>query len=186
MITAEIDVPGNYPLTAVCAHFQCCADGGETRNIEANFTADLCESLYSQGKKFFLAGDLNDDPNYYRSPSKVHTILLNENPGAHLVQLQPTDDDNDKDSYVDSSAERRYDFLYPVSSLSDTYIESEIIRTESMDYRPAWLSSSDSADASDHRLVYVDFTAVPEPGIVWIIGFLGFRIITKMGSCFFN
>jgi len=179
LFSATIDVPGNISMTFLSAHFKCCSGEyeGNRRNEEAQFVAEHCSNLYANGEMFLFAGDLNDDPDYYRPPSRVHSILLITNPAAHLVQLQAVDDSGNSDTHI---YYRRYDFLYPVDSLASRFIESSIFRTDTMTNRPAWLSVDESEDASDHRMVYADFTAVPEAGFIWIIGILATGCILKI------
>jgi len=176
LLSATIDVPGSISMTFLSAHFKCCSGDyeGNRRNEEAQFVAEHCSNLYAQGKMFFFAGDLNDDPGYPRPPSHVHSILLISNPAAHLVQLQATDNSGNIDTYI-GYTDRRYDFLYPVNSLADKFIDSSIFRTGTMTNRPAWLSLDESEEASDHRMVYADFNIVPE-GCSFIIYYLSFMI----------
>ena len=162
LYSATINVPGDPSITFLCAHFKCC-DGdseGEKRNQEAQFVAEHCSNLYANGEMFLFAGDLNDDPDYPRPPSQVHTILLVSNPAAHLVQIQATDDTGNSDTHI---YYRRYDYLYPVDSLASNFISSKVFRTDTMNNRPAWLASDESEKASDHRMVYADFAIIPEP-----------------------
>jgi len=179
LFSATIDVPGSISMTFLSAHFKCCSGEyeGSKRDKEAQFVAEHCSNLYSNGNMFFFAGDLNDDPDYYRPPSRVHSILLITNPAAHLVQLQAVDDNDDSDTHI---YYRRYDFLYPVDNLASRFIASSIFRTDTMSNRPAWLSVDESEEASDHRMVYADFTAIPEAECIWIIGILITRCILKI------
>jgi len=176
LLSATIDVPGSISMTFLSAHFKCCSGDyeGNRRNEEAQFVAEHCSNLYAQGKMFLFAGDLNDDPGHPRPPSRVQSILLISNPAAHLVQLQATDDGGDIDTYI-GYTDRRYDFLYPVNSLADRFIDSSIFRTGTMTNRPAWLSIDESEEASDHRMVYADFNIVPE-ACSFIIYYLPFMI----------
>jgi hypothetical protein len=48
-----------------------------------------------------------------------------------------------------------------------------------MTNRPPWFSVDESEDAFDHRMVYADFTAVPEAEFMWFIGILAMRFILK-------
>ena len=171
LYSATIDVPGDPPVTFLSAHFKCCDgdDEGNKRNEEAQFVAEHCSNLYANGEMFLFAGDLNDDPDYPRPPSQVHTILLISNPAAHFVQIQATDDDGNSDTHI---YYRRYDYLYPVDSLASNFIASKVFRTDTMNNRPAWLSEYESEAASDHRMVYADFAIIPEPAF-----FLFFAII---------
>ena len=176
LLSATIDIPGSLSMTFLSAHFKCCngESEGNRRNKEAQFVSEHCSNLYTQGKMFLFAGDLNDDPGHPRPPSRVHSILLISNPAANLVQMDIRDDGGDIDTYV-GYTERRYDFLYPVNALTANFIEGSVFRTETMTNRPAWLAYNDSEMASDHRLVYADFNIVPEP-YLFIIYYLSFMI----------
>jgi endonuclease/exonuclease/phosphatase family metal-dependent hydrolase len=131
---------------------------GEQRNEEATFVGEYCSNLYRQGTLFVLAGDMNDDPDYYREPSRVHPILAEA--GAGLVELNPTDDDGNVETY---STYAQYDFIIPVTGLAAKVLDSYVVRTETMNSRPSWLAYSDSSSASDHHMVYADIEIVPEP-----------------------
>ena len=180
LYSATIDVPGGLSMTFLSAHFKCCTGEyeGNRRNEEAQFVAEHCSNLYVQGEMFLFAGDLNDDPDYPRPPSRVHSILLISNPAANLVQMDIRDERNNIDTYV-GYTDRRYDFLYPVNGLAARFVEGCVFRTETMTNRPAWLSFNDSEMASDHRLVYADYNIVPEPEFIWIFGLLEFWIIGR-------
>ncbi len=170
LYSATISVRDDLSLTFLCAHLKCCGDPdeGEKRNIEAQFTAEHCSNLYTQGKMFLFGGDLNDDPGHPRPPSRVHSILLVSNPAANLVQLDISDDEGDENTH---DYYRRYDYLYPVNDLADNFVDGHIFRSDTMTNRPGWLTYNETEIASDHRLVYADFDILPEPPI-FIIYFL--------------
>ena len=157
---AEIHIPNIHKVIFMSAHFKCCSgtEEGERRNEEAAFVGAYCSNLNAKSESFVFCGDLNDDPSYPRPPSNVHGILTNA--GADLVELHPRDDDGSDITYPDY---RRNDFIIPVNHIAGIITTSYVFRTETMNNRPAWLALNDSAEASDHLLIYADINIIPEP-----------------------
>ncbi len=167
LYSAKIAINDSLSITFLSAHFKCCGGtnwndiaNGDIRNEEAQFTAEHCSNLYVQGEMFLFGGDLNDDSGHPRPPSRVHSILLISNPSAHFVQLDISDDGGDENTH---DYYRRYDYLYPVNDLADTFVDGRVFRSDTMTTRPAWLAENETEIASDHRLVYADFNILPEP-----------------------
>ena len=171
LYSATISVRDDLSITFLSAHFKCCNGDyqGNRRNEEAQFTAEHCSNLYARGEMFLFGGDLNDDPGHPRLPSRVHSILLVSNPAANIVQLDIKDDNDDENTY---DYYRRYDYLYPVNDLADTFVDGRVFRSDTMINRPAWLADNETEIASDHRLVYADFDIIPEPNLFLISYFL--------------
>ena len=162
LYSATISVRDDLSITFLCAHFKCCEGDyeGNRRNEEAQFTAEHCSNLYAQGEMFLFGGDLNDDQNKTPAPSRVHSILLVSNPAANIVQLNIKDDGGDLNTH---DGNIRFDYLYPVNDLADTFVDGRVFRSDTMTNRPAWLDYNETETASDHRLVYADFDIIPEP-----------------------
>jgi endonuclease/exonuclease/phosphatase family metal-dependent hydrolase len=160
LFVTQIAVMGVQSTTFMSVHLKAGGNysDGERRNEEATYIGEYCSNLFRQGELFILAGDMNDDPDYYREPSRVHPILAEA--GAGLVELSATDDDGNNETY---STYARYDFIVPVTGLAAKVLDTYIVRTDTMDARPSWLAYSDSDTASDHHMVYADIEIVPEP-----------------------
>jgi endonuclease/exonuclease/phosphatase family metal-dependent hydrolase len=175
---AFISAPVVPQLCMMSVHFK--AGGyysdGERRNEEATYVRNFCSNLYTSAKPFFLAGDCNDDPDFYRSPSRVHDIFADGN--SFMTQLHAYDESGSDDTFFgESSYTRRYDYLYPANYLANYVISSRVFRSDTMNNRPLWLNATDSTNASDHFIVYTDILLVPEPTLFTAVLFLAFSCI---------
>ena len=160
VFTSIVRTPQDMPLTIACVHFKAgsTVSDAEQRLEESAYTGQLCSNWYTQGRLVWLSGDFNDDPANPILSTNVHTIL--HNAGARLVELDPRDDGGSTVTWPPNS---RLDYLSPVSNIAVVVVAQRVFRTETMTNRPAWLSSGDSAAASDHRLLYADVAVLPEP-----------------------
>ncbi len=163
---AVIEIDDTTQITFMSMHLKAGSgtSDGEQRNEEATFVGAYCSNLHAEGTVFIAGGDLNDDVQYPRLPAKVFTLL--EQAGAGFERLAPTDEQGSL--LTIPVINRRYDYLLPNENMGGFVSDSAVFRTETMNNRPAWLEYGDSAAASDHRMIYADFTIGPEPG--WMTG----------------
>jgi endonuclease/exonuclease/phosphatase family metal-dependent hydrolase len=176
---AETVLPGVGNTTIMSVHYKALKGTSEaaTRDTEARFTAFWCSNLNVQAKLYMLGGDMNDDVDDATWLSHVHQILTNYNSG--LKRTEPRDDSGKPATYVSSSYTSRLDYIYLAGAFMPYVQTARVFRTDTLANRPVWLRTTSGSLASDHSLVYVDITLVPEPAwgllLAMVLAFSGTR-----------
>jgi endonuclease/exonuclease/phosphatase family metal-dependent hydrolase len=172
LFEAEIIVPGQpLPVHVFTTHLKAATDttsllrrAAETRAI-SNFLATVF--LPTKGNRFYaLTGDLNEDIN--RPPSGTQLpiqVLLTSPTGLQLQTPLNPFTGTDLTLSIQGTLNVRFDYLLPSQGLVTNLIRSQIFRTDLLPNPPAPLVASDSATASDHLPVHMEFRNPYAPAV---------------------
>ena len=171
LFEAVVEVPDSpEPLHVFTAHLKAYedADSALRRAAEASAISNLLVTVFlatNADPHYLLMGDLNEDINRPPSTSQMPIQrLVNDTTGLRLTTPTNAMDGGDRTISITAGLTKRFDYILPSPLLFSNIRTSLVYRSDLQPYSASVLTN-DSATASDHLPVWMDFN-FPDPPLV--------------------
>lgn len=164
LFEAQITVPGfAQPLHIFTTHLKAGNSASEDavkRAAEASAVSNFFVTVFLTTNSlhpYVLCGDLNEDIARPATGSQQPIHRLTNNTGLRLTTPVNPFSSGEQTFSIQSTLNRRYDYILPNGLLFSSVTGSQVFRTDLLPTPPPPLLAGDSADGSDHLPVLMTF-----------------------------